>query len=191
MPNSVVDAVVEYTQLEARVGGYEAFEQSSESLNSIYDLIADLIGCQSKEIAILENATVGWCHAFYALPLSAGDRILTCEAEYAVNYVAFLQRKKRDGIVIDIVPSDENGVIDISALEKMIDDDVALIATTWLLTNGGLVNLAKEIGVSEPSSTRLDAETRGLPILLRAAPHYYNTEEEIYQLSNALKDCLK
>lgn len=38
------------------------------------------------------------------------------------------------------------------------------------------------IGLSKPSSTRLDAEARGLPTVARASPHYYNTEGEIDQL---------
>ncbi len=42
------------------------------------------------------------------------------------------------------------------------------------------------IGTSEPDSTRLGAEARRLPNLLRAAPHYYNTEEELDQLVTAL-----
>ncbi|MCP4048554.1 MAG: aminotransferase class V-fold PLP-dependent enzyme, partial [Gammaproteobacteria bacterium] len=42
------------------------------------------------------------------------------------------------------------------------------------------------IGASDPSSTRLDAEARNLPTVLRAAPHYYNTTEEIDQLIYAL-----
>ena len=35
------------------------------------------------------------------------------------------------------------------------------------------------IGTSTPASTRLDSERRNLPELLRIAPHYYNTEDEI------------
>ena len=42
------------------------------------------------------------------------------------------------------------------------------------------------IGASQPSSTRLDAERRSLPTLLRIAPHYYNTEDEIAQAVEAL-----
>ncbi len=160
MPGPVVDAVIEHTRLEAEIGGYEAQAEKADELDAVYDKIATLLGASSREIAILENATVAWCHAFYALPLSRGDRVLTCEAEYAANYVAFLQRAKRDGIVIDIVPSNQDGALDLSALEEMIDERVALIATTWIPTNGGLVNPAEGIGAI--------ARRHGIPYLLDA-----------------------
>ncbi|MFT4727141.1 MAG: cysteine desulfurase/selenocysteine lyase [Granulosicoccus sp.] len=131
---------------EATIGGYEAATTESVFLEGVYDQVASLIGARSDEIALVENATVGWCHAFYALELKEGDRVLTCHAEYAANYVAFLQRAKRDGIVIDIVPDDETGALDVNALETMIGPRTGLIAITWIPTNGGLVNPAAEVG---------------------------------------------
>jgi len=41
--------------------------------------------------------------------------------------------------------------------------------------------------VSPPSSTPLDAVKRHLPSLIRASPHYYNTEAEIDALVSALE----
>ena len=38
------------------------------------------------------------------------------------------------------------------------------------------------IGISDPSSTRLDAEARSLLPLVRASPHYYNTEADVDRL---------
>ena len=96
MPKQVVDAVVNHTLLEAQIGGYEAQARESEALDGIYGSVANHINAKSQEIALMENATVAWCHAFYALPLKPKSRILTCEAEYAANYVAFLQRAKKD-----------------------------------------------------------------------------------------------
>ncbi len=146
MPRQVVDAVISYTTLESHIGGYEAHAQEIDKLDAVYQHVADLVGAKRQEIAIVENATAAWCQAFYALPLKAGDRILTCEAEYAANYVAFLQREKRDGIVIDVIPSDNMGTLDLDAMESMIDERVALIAITWIPTNGGLVNPAAAVG---------------------------------------------
>lgn len=44
------------------------------------------------------------------------------------------------------------------------------------------------VSVSTPRSTLLDAEARGLPDLVRASVHYYNTEDEIDHLCTALAD---
>jgi len=43
------------------------------------------------------------------------------------------------------------------------------------------------VSVSTPSSTRLDAETRDLPDLVRASVHYYNTEDEIDRFASAIR----
>jgi selenocysteine lyase/cysteine desulfurase len=47
------------------------------------------------------------------------------------------------------------------------------------------------VSVSTPSSTRLDAEARDLPDLVRASVHYYNTENEIKRFRTALSEVLQ
>ena len=160
MPKKVVDAIIEHTQLEAQMGGYEAEARKAKELNKIYDIVAKHIGASSHEIALMENSTVAWSHAFYALPLNPGSTILTSEAEYAANYVAFLQRAKKDNLTIEIVPSDESGTLDVNALESMVDKKVGLIAISWIPTNGGLVNPAEKVGQV--------AEKYNIPYLLDA-----------------------
>lgn len=84
--------------------------------------------------------------AFYSLPRAAGDRILTARAEYASNAIAFLQTAHRHGVVVDVVPDDEHGQLDVDALRAMIDERVRLIAISHVPTQSGLVNPAAEIG---------------------------------------------
>ncbi|MGY0573813.1 aminotransferase class V-fold PLP-dependent enzyme [Bradyrhizobium sp. RDM12] len=160
MPTAVVTAMKQHIDLESEIGGYAAADRESERLDAVYVSVARLLNASPDEIALMENATVAWQMAFYALPFRAGDRILTAEAEYAANYVAFMQVARRTGAVIDIVPSDATGELDIEALERMIDDRAKLIAITWVPTNGGLVNPAAAIG-------RI-ARTHGIPYLLDA-----------------------
>lgn len=162
MPRPVLDAMTGYLQREAEIGGYEAAAEQAERLDGVYASVARLIGAQHEKIALLENATVAWQLAFYSLAadFQPGDRVLTTRAEYAANYVAYLQTAQRRGIVIDVIPDDADGVLDPTALRATLDERVRLIAITWVPTNGGLVNPAAEVG-------RI-ARGAGIPYLLDA-----------------------
>jgi cysteine desulfurase/selenocysteine lyase len=148
MPAIVLAAQKDHLDLEAAIGGYAAAAREAARLDAVYHSVARLINAAPDEIALVENATIAWQMAFYgfALSLKPGDRILTAQAEYGANYVAFLQIAKRNGIVIDVAPNDANGQIDVDALERMIDSRVKLIAITWVPTNGGLANPAAAVG---------------------------------------------
>ncbi len=160
MPAPVIAAIKDHIDLEAAIGGYEAEEREAARLEGVYDSITRLIGADRDEIALTENATVAWDLAFYALGFAPGDRILTARAEYAANYIAYLQVARRTGAVIEVIPDDAHGVLDPGALEAMIDARVKLISITWIPTNGGLLNPAAEVG-------RV-ARAHGIPYLLDA-----------------------
>ncbi|HEX2529190.1 MAG TPA: aminotransferase class V-fold PLP-dependent enzyme [Geminicoccus sp.] len=160
MPIPVVKAMKDHLDLEAEIGGYAAAQARADDLDRIYGDVAGLLNASPDEIALTENATVAWQMAFYAQPLGAGDRILTTQAEYAANYVAFLQVAKRTGAMVEVIPSDAHGEVDVGALRAMIDSRVKLIAITWVPTNGGLTNPAAEVGKV--------ARANGIPYLLDA-----------------------
>ncbi len=160
MPRPVLDAVIHHLRREAEIGGYEAAREALPAIEHTYDAIAEMLNCQPGEIAVVENATVAWDMAFYGFPLEPGDVVLTAMAEYASNYIAYLQRAARDGIEIRVVPNDEHGQTDVAALADMIDGKVKLISITHAPTNGGLINPAAEIGKV--------ARDAGVPYLLDA-----------------------
>ncbi len=159
-PRPVVDAMLGHLELEARIGGYEAAARAQAGVERVYDAAAALLGCHRDEIAVVENATRAWDMAFYSLPLGPGDRILTAMAEYASNYIAYLQVATRTGAVVEVIPSDESGQLSVDALSAAIDDRVRLISITHVPTNGGLVNPAAAVG-------RI-ARAAGIPYLLDA-----------------------
>ena len=115
-------------------------------MDAVYASVARLIGAAGPdEIALLDNATRAFDMAVYAVPLAAGDVILTSTAEYHSMFVTYLHLARR-GIVVDVVPSDAAGQIDVGALRKRIDGRVRLIALAHAPTNGGLVQPAEAVG---------------------------------------------
>jgi len=150
-PTQVTDAVIAHLHREAEIGGYEAAAEAHEQVEHTYAAIARLIGCQTSEIAIVENATRAWDMAFYGLSFAPGDRILTARAEYSSNVIAFLQVAARTGAVVEVVDNDESGQFSVNDLRQRIADGtgpVKLVAVTHVPTQGGLVNPAEEIGVA-------------------------------------------
>lgn len=146
MSRSVLDAQVSHLELEARIGGYEAERETETRFLDVYRSIADLIGASTEEVAIVDNATAAWNLAFQSVPLDKGDTILTAEAEYATNYIMYLKAAQDRGVTIRVVPSDEQGQLDVAELARLIDDTTRLISVSHVPTNGGLVNPAAAIG---------------------------------------------
>ncbi|NKB77753.1 MAG: aminotransferase class V-fold PLP-dependent enzyme [Gammaproteobacteria bacterium] len=145
-PDCVYEAVVEYLSCERRIGGYAAARRYSDQLDSFYDSFSKLLNCAPEEVAFIENATRAWDMAFYSMNFERGDRILTAKAEYVSNSLAYLQVARNKGVIVDVVPNDHTGQLDIESLEDMIDEKVKLISITHIPTQGGLVNPAAKIG---------------------------------------------
>jgi cysteine desulfurase/selenocysteine lyase len=146
MPRVVLDRAVAHLRLEARIGGYEAAAREAAGLDAVYHSAARMLNCHPDEIALVDSATRAWTMAFYAIGFRPGDRILTSAAEYASNFIAYLQLAERHEVSVEVVPNDETGQLSVPALRGLIDDRVRLISMTHIPTNGGLVNPAADVG---------------------------------------------
>lgn len=144
-PKQVVDAVIDYLQLEASIGGYEAAAERAADLDNVYGAGATLLGCRQEELAFVGGAAEAWWRAFLSIPMAAGDRVLIGRTEYISNALALMQAAER-GVLVEIVPDDAHGQVDLDALESMLDDRVKAVCLTMVAMTNGLVNPAAEVG---------------------------------------------
>lgn len=144
-PEAVVGTVTDHLRREAQIGGYGAANERLGDLAAVKSSVAELIGASSPSIALSDSATRSWTDFFYAVPLAPGDRVLVSEVEYASNAIAALQRARATGATVEVIPSDSDGQLDVSALEQLLDERVRIVSLVHAPTNGGLVNPVRAV----------------------------------------------
>ena len=145
-PQVVVDTMIEHLRRESVVGGYEAQDEAHERIAATYVSVGRLVGAPVRQIALTTSATDSWLRGFLSVPLRAGDRVLVSQAEYASNVLAILAATRRVGAVVEAVPDDAQGVIDVDALRSMLDERVRVVALTHAPSQNGLLHPAAEVG---------------------------------------------
>lgn len=144
--NEVLDTITRYLNEEALIGGYEAEAKYRDQLNNTYSLIGRLINAEPQEIALVENASAGWCIAFHGIDFQPGDEVLTSELEYVTNMLGFLNAQRLYGIRLVVIPNDEHGNFSLDRLEVAINPRTKLIAVTHVASTTGGVLPVEAIG---------------------------------------------
>jgi selenocysteine lyase/cysteine desulfurase len=143
----VREAIAAHLKLEEEVGGYEAAEAQAEAVRESYETLAQLIGVQAHNIALVQNSTVAFAQAVSAFDFGAEDTILTSRADYASNQIMYLSLARRRGVTVVRAPDAPEGGIDPDAVRKLVGQRrPTLVALTWIPTNSGLVQPVDVIG---------------------------------------------
>jgi len=146
LPTSeTLEAQIGYLRLEASIGGYEAMAVASADLDNFYSGAGSLLNCSPHEVSFVSGASEAWWRAFLAVDLKPGDRVLVGTSEFQSAAFGLMQARKR-GIVVEIVPDNEMGQVDVSVLKTMLDERVKLVGLTQIAMSNGMVNPAAEVG---------------------------------------------
>lgn len=146
-PQSVIDAVRSYLELESLTGGYEAADEKAADIAGFYESIARLLNARPRNIAFAASATDAYARALSAVPLLPGDVILTTENDYVSNQIAFLALQKHRGIRLVRARDCEAGGVDVADFETLVKKcRPKLAAVTHVPTNSGLVQPVEMLG---------------------------------------------
>lgn len=138
---SVLDAVRDHLELEARAGGYVAQERAAPVLNAGRAALAGLLGVPSGGLALTESATASLRVILAAWPLNAGDVVAVVPSEWGPNLEKFAGR----GLELAFLDVTGDGQVDLAALERFLADrPPALVQLTQLASHRGLVQPVAE-----------------------------------------------
>ena len=131
-PKSCADAVSAYVSLRHMPHTLRA-EHFFAMLQRSRELVARLIGGSVSEIALTTNTSHGLNLAAFAIPLEAGDEILTVDREFPANALPWIKRAERTGATIVRLPC-VNDVPDQAALLHAIATrpKVKIVTVSWV-----------------------------------------------------------
>lgn len=149
----------------------ELFAMMAESRR----LASELIGATSEEIGLAINTGFGLSMAARALPLQAGDIVLTSDREFPANVYPWMLLKD-SGISLELAPTTAEGWPDEAYLvERLRDPRVRVLAISLVqFSNGYTVDLARLSAATRASGTYLVVDAiQGVgqvPVDLRKTP---------------------
>jgi selenocysteine lyase/cysteine desulfurase len=161
MPRPVIDAITDHVRLESEIGGYEAADLCAEDVWRGYDYLAEIVGAQARNIAVVANATAGFVQALSSFDFKPGDVIVTTRCDYTSNQIQYLSLSTRLGV--EIVHADDlpEGGVDPDSVRAIVRDrQPRLVAVSWIPTNSGLVQDVESVG--------LVCEEAGVPYIVDA-----------------------
>ena len=96
------------------------------------ELIAGLINATPAEIAIAVNTSFGINLAAFALPLEAGDVVLTPDLEFPANVYPWMQLARQRGVIYRRIAC-VDGAVDEERLRRELDDPaVKAVSVSWV-----------------------------------------------------------
>ena len=146
-PQPVLDTVLDHLRREAEIGGYEAADEAAERIEAVYGDVAALLGAGSRNVALVENATVGFAQALSAFPFRPGDLLVTTESDYPSNQLMYAALIERFGIEVRRAADRPGGGVDPDAVATLARHPrCRLVAVSWVPTSSGLVQDVEAVG---------------------------------------------
>lgn len=140
----VAEITIGHLRREAEIGAPSAATEASDTVAHGYRAAAELIGATVGEVAFVESGNRALAALIQSAGLRPGDHVLvdrTCWGGTLDMLVSY------PGVVVDVMPVDAHGRVDVDAARRQADSRTKLIVLTWCPATCGIFNPAEQIGV--------------------------------------------
>ena len=176
-PKVVQDTFENYNRLSNEAPSYYMWRVLDKGREAIRQNLANLAGCSIEEIAIQRNSTESLDTIIFGLNLKKGDEVVVSNYDYPNMRNAWLQREKRDGIVlkwIDIPLNVENELELVEIFVKAFSAKTKIVHITHIINWTGQILPAKKISAA--------AHAQGIEVVLDAAHSFAHLDFSLSDL---------
>lgn len=151
-PVSVIDkwtSLTEHCNANLHRAVHRMAAEATEEYESTRDAVRDFLNAESREeIVFTSGATasinlVAFC--FGEAFVKPGDEIIVTECEHHSNIVPWQMMCGRKGVVLKVLPVDDDGHLRLDLLESLLTERTLLLCVAQISNVLGLVNPVKEI----------------------------------------------
>jgi len=180
-PKSVMDALMHYYQFD-NANIHRGLHTLAERATTAYELtrakVRDFIHAPSSDQIIFTSGTTAGINlvaqTFGRSTFKAGDKILISNLEHHSNIVPWQMIAQETGAIIEVIPVDDIGVLDLIAFEKQLDDQVKLVAVN---------HVSNAIGTINPIATIISlAHAKGAKVLIDGAQSVAHIDIDVQAL---------
>ena len=156
-PDVVIDAESDFYRLHNAAvhrGAHQLAEEATDAYEGAREIVAQFLNASVDEIVFTKNATESLNLISYAMGnaapgnrfhLKAGDSIVVTEMEHHANLIPWQQLAARTGATLKWFTVTDDGRLDLSQLNSMIDEKTKVVALTHQSNVLGTINPLEEI----------------------------------------------
>lgn len=141
----------EYLNVNANVhrGVHWLSQQATELHEGARETVRKFINAKSvNEIVFTRGTTEGLnliASSFSEAFMQEGDEVIISTIEHHSNIVPWQLQQPRKGIVLKVIPMDDNGAMDLQAFEKMISQKTKIVSISHVSNVLGTINPVEEV----------------------------------------------
>ncbi|CAN2237552.1 cysteine desulfurase [Candidatus Planktophila dulcis] len=151
-PNVVINAESDFYRLHNAAvhrGAHQLAEEATDAYEGAREIVAQFLNASVDEIVFTKNATESLNLISYAMGnaapgnrfhLKAGDSIVVTEMEHHANLIPWQQLAARTGAILKWFTVTDDGRLDLSQINSVIDEKTKVVALTHQSNVLGTIN---------------------------------------------------
>jgi cysteine desulfurase/selenocysteine lyase len=147
-PKAVIDCIVKYySEQNANIhrGVHTLSREATILFEEARKTVADFINAGDDEIVFTAGTTDSINIVANGLDLPGGSEIIVTELEHHSNILPWQQWCEKNNGTLKVLPINEQGILQVSELEKLITPYTKLIAVTHVSNTLGVINPVEDI----------------------------------------------